>query len=62
MYALPGWLSRRVLISVAFSNQCDALVATAVTEQDAAAGIEPQVITFLNSGLVQAWSKAQLGL
>jgi hypothetical protein len=62
VYALLGWLSRRLMISVAFSNECDALVATAVTSQGAAADIEPQVIVFLNGDLVQAWSKAQLGL
>jgi hypothetical protein len=60
-FALPGLLSRKSLMSVAFSNECDALVATATFEQDAVASAEPQVLAFLNSVTVERWAKAELG-
>jgi hypothetical protein len=60
-FALPGLLSRKAMMSVAFSNECDALVATAVFEQDAAPSAEPQVLAFLNSVAVERWAKAELG-
>jgi len=60
-FALPGFISRKAMMSVAFSNECDALVATAVFEQDAAASAEPQVLAFLNSVTVERWAKAELG-
>jgi hypothetical protein len=60
-FALPGLLSRKALMSVAFSNECDALVATAVFEQDVPASAEPQVLAFLNSVTVERWAKAELG-
>jgi hypothetical protein len=60
-FALPGILSRKVMMSVAFSNECDALVATAVFEQDAVVSAEPQVLAFLNSVTVERWARAKLG-
>ena len=60
-FALPGFISRKAMMSVAFSNECDALVATAVFEQDAAPSAEPQVLAFLNSVTVERWAKAELG-
>lgn len=60
-FALPGLLSRKAMMSVAFSNECDALVASAVFKQDAAASAEPQVLAFLNSVTVERWAKAELG-
>jgi len=60
-FALPGILSRKVMMSVAFSNECDALVATAAFEQKALASAEPQVLAFLNSITVERWARAELG-
>ena len=60
-YTLPGFLSRRAMISIAFNNDCDALVATALTQGDAAA-VERRVIAFLNSEVVARWAKNELGL
>jgi hypothetical protein len=60
-FALPGFISHKALMSIAFSNECDALVATAVFEQDVAASAEPQVLAFLNSVTVERWAKAELG-
>ena len=60
-FALPGFISRQVMMSVAFSNECDALVATAVFEQDVAPSAEPQVLAFLNGVTVARWAKAELG-
>jgi hypothetical protein len=61
-YALPGLFRRPAMLSVAFSNDCDALVATAIADRSALARNEQGVIDFLNSGVVLAWAKAQLGL
>jgi hypothetical protein len=61
-YALPGLFRRPAMLSVAFSNDCDALVATATADRSALARNEQGVIDFLNSGVVLAWAKAQLGL
>ena len=60
-FALPGLLSHKAMMSVAFSNECDALVATAVFAQDALASAEPQVLAFLNSVTVERWAKTELG-
>jgi hypothetical protein len=60
-FALPRLLSRKAMMSIAFSNECDALVATAVFEQDALASAGPQVLAFLNSVAVERWAKAELG-
>ena len=61
-YAMSGFLDRGSMISVAFSNDCDALVATAVLRQGRASDIEARVIAFLNSEIVVRWAKAELGL
>ena len=61
-YTLAGWLGGRSLLSTAFANECDALVATAVLGRDRVAEIEPQVIAFLNGRTVVRWAKGELGL
>jgi hypothetical protein len=52
----------RSALSVAFNNDCDAIVATAVLGRDRRAEIEPQVIGFLNGNTVLQWAKTTLGL
>ena len=49
-------------LSVAFNNDCDAIVATAVLGRDRRAELEPQVIGFLNGNIVLQWAKTTLGL
>jgi hypothetical protein len=52
----------RSALSIAFNNDCDAIVATAVLGRDRRAEIEPQVIGFLNGNTVLQWAKTTLGL
>jgi hypothetical protein len=49
-------------ISVAFSDRCDMIVATAVLPEDRAARIEPSVIEFLNSSPILRWVELALGI
>jgi len=49
-------------ISVAFSDRCDMIVATAVLPHDRPATIEPGVMEFLNSRTVLNWAEVALGI
>ena len=49
-------------LSVAFNNDCDALVATAVMARERQTETEPQVIRFLNGTAVLQWARVTLGL
>jgi hypothetical protein len=52
----------RSMISVAFNDRCDMIVATVVLPHDRPATIEPGIIEFLNSGTVLHWAEVSLGL
>jgi hypothetical protein len=54
--------SRTFAFSVAFNNNSDALVATAVVNDGKPAGVEPIVIQFLNGNTIQRWVTLTLGL
>ena len=62
LYALPTSARGQSMLAVAFSSDCDALVATAVLDRDRAAVLEPQVMAFLNSEAVAQWARGELGL
>ena len=47
-------------LAIAFNDQCDALVATALLGHDKPALLEPAVITFLNGKSVLDWVKLTL--
>ena len=47
---------------VGFNDRCDAIVATTVVSNDKPEGIEPAVITFLNSRTMIRWAEITLGL
>ena len=51
----------KTMISVAFNDRCDMVVATAVLN-DRPAAIEPGVIEFLNGKTVLHWAEVTLGL
>ena len=57
-----GISDSRSALSVAFNNDCDAIVATAVLGRDRRVELEPQVIGFLNGNIVLQWAKTTLGL
>lgn len=49
-------------LSVAFNDRCDAIVATAVLDNDRPDTVEPKVLEFLNSKTVMRWAEVTLGL
>jgi hypothetical protein len=50
------------LISVAFNDECDAVVAVAQIESGDPAVIEPAILKLLNTRPVVLWTKKELGL
>jgi hypothetical protein len=50
------------LLSIAFSDECDVVVATARLGHGDPAVIEPAVLAFLNSKPMVLWTKKELGL
>ena len=50
------------LLSVAFNDECDAVVAVARLENGDPAAIEPAVLELLNTRPVVLWTKRELGL
>ena len=54
--------SGKTVISVAFNERCDMIVATAVLGHDRPAAAEPSVIEFLNGNTVMRWAEITLGL
>lgn len=62
-YALtaPSPLGRTV-ISAAFNDRCDMVVATVVLPHDRPHAIEQEAIQFLNSTTVMRWAEVTLGL
>ncbi|MDP1865378.1 MAG: hypothetical protein Q8L13_03400 [Bradyrhizobium sp.] len=62
-YALNGRNPNgKTVISVAFNERCDMIVATAVLGHDRPSDTEPAVIEFLNSHTVMRWAEIALGL
>jgi hypothetical protein len=57
----PGAAPRAVL-SVAFNDRCDLVVATAATAGSTPAAQEAAVLDFLNGDLVLRWAETTLGL
>ena len=55
------WTAPRAL-SVGFNDHCDAVIATAVSEDGRAAAAEPAILEFLNGDVVMHWAKVTLGL
>ncbi len=52
----------KTVISVAFTERCDMIVATAVLGDDRSPAIEPGMIEFLNGNTVMRWAEITLGL
>jgi hypothetical protein len=48
-------------LSVAFNDQCDAVVATVVVDKGDPAAVERSALEFLNSTTVVGWAKVALG-
>jgi hypothetical protein len=52
----------KAVLSIAFNDRCDMVVATAVLPHDRPGIIEPDVIEFLNGSTVLRWAEVTLGL
>jgi len=66
-----GWMAGRsrlyragdaTMLSAAFNDECDVVVATAAFAGGDAGAIEPAVLGFLNSTPMVLWAKKELGL
>ena len=60
-YRISAEKSSERLLSVAFNDECDVVVAVAKLEGDPAAA-EPAIVAFLNSRPMVLWAKKELGL
>jgi hypothetical protein len=64
--ARPYWVSdgeaSEALLSVAYNDECDVVVAVAALGEADPAVIEPKVIAFLNTNPMVLWAKKELGL
>ncbi len=62
----PYWVSdgeaSETLLSVAYNDECDVVVAVAALGDADPAVIEPKVIAFLNTNPMVLWAKKELGL
>ena len=61
-YRAPVGANDTGLLSIAFNDDCDAVVALATTGEADPAALEPAVIAFLNSTPMVLWTKKELGL
>jgi hypothetical protein len=52
----------RQLISIAFNDECDVVVALAAFREGDPAAVEPAVMAFLNSKPMVLWAKKEIGL
>jgi hypothetical protein len=61
-YRLPGRSANTNLLSLAFNDECDVIVALAVTEDADPGAAEAVVLSFLNTDRMVLWAKKELGL
>jgi hypothetical protein len=62
LYAVSGEKANERLLSVAFNDDCDVVVALATLGNGDPAVVEPAVMAFLKSKPVVLWAKKELGL
>lgn len=56
----PG--QKKSMLTIAFNDHCDVIVATVVTGHNRPAELEPVVLAFLNGDTVMRWAEVTLGL
>ena len=61
-YALGARDAKQRILSLAFNDRCDVIVATAQAPNTTPLAIEPKVLDFLNSEYVLHWAQVTLGL
>jgi hypothetical protein len=61
-YAAAGGEEGERLLSIAFNDECDAVVALARLGHADPAAVEPAVVAFLNTRPMVLWTKTELGL
>jgi hypothetical protein len=57
-----SFLRQKSALTIALNDRCDAVVATAVSDDDHPADVESLVLKFLNDDTVIHWAKKTLGL
>jgi hypothetical protein len=57
-----SFLRQKSALTIAFNDRCDAIVATAVSEDDHHTDVESIVLNLLNDDTVLHWAKKTLGL
>jgi hypothetical protein len=62
IYRAPELGARDAVLSVAYNDECDVVVALATLGSGDAASAEPAVLAFLNSDDMVRWAKRELGL
>jgi hypothetical protein len=60
--AQPAWQMMKSALTIAFNDPCDAMVATAVSNDDHYREAESLVLNFLNGDTVIYWAAKTLGL
>jgi len=61
-YGVSDGETSETLLSVAYNNECDVVVAIAALGDGDPAVIEPKVVAFLNSDPMLQWAQKELGL
>ena len=62
LYRMADEKAGEGLLSVAFNDECDVVVAVAKLGHGDPAAVAPAVIAFLNSNSMVLWAKKELGL
>lgn len=61
-YRAGGGAGSRHLLSIAYNNECDVVVAVAAVGNADPAAVEPFVVDFLGSEAMLRWARKELGL
>lgn len=61
-YRMPAGQADGEVLSLAYNDECDVVVAVATFKAGDAAALEPTVVAFLNTKPMVLWAKKELGL
>ena len=61
-YAVPDGEAGETLLSIAYNNECDVVVAVAALGDGDPATVEPKLVAFLGSAPMLHWARKELGL
>jgi hypothetical protein len=61
-YGVPDGEAGETLLSIAYNNECDVVVAVATLGDGDPAMVEPKLVAFLGSASMLHWARKELGL